>query len=162
MVANDTLAVSAKVNTGKAVIYGGSAFFTAEIAEQWAVTKTLSYTGGKDIENDEPLRHTTPVFGRAALTYQGKGLRSEFYVEYNSSRTRDQIPDSEIVDKPYLYTADGSPAWYTLNVKASYEVHDHLTINVGVENILDTHYRPYTSGISAPGRNFLLALRASI
>lgn len=162
VVGNDTLTVSAKVNTGKAVVYGGSIFFTAEIAKRWAFTKTISYTGGKDIDNDEPLRHTTPIFGRTALTFQDKGWRSSFYVEYNSNRGRDQIPDSEIVDKPYLYTDYGSPGWYTLNVRASYAFYKHFTIDAGVENILDTHYRPYTSGISAPGRNFVLALRASL
>ncbi|MFT7154314.1 MAG: hemoglobin/transferrin/lactoferrin receptor protein, partial [Alteromonas macleodii] len=30
----------------------------------------------------------------------------------------------------------------------------------GVENISDQRYRPYSSGIVAPGRNFILSLKA--
>ncbi|MEP1033247.1 TonB-dependent receptor [Ekhidna sp.] len=158
----ETLEVFSKVNAGDAEIYGGSLIVTAEIADNWAFSKMISYTGGKDITNDEPLRHTTPIFGKATLTYQHKKLRSEFYIDYNGERSREDIPSSEIDRKPYLYTASGSPAWYTLNLKSSYQVNEYINVNAGVENILDKHYRPYSSGISAPGRNFIVAVRASI
>ena len=158
----DTLNVISRVNAGNARIYGGSFVLTAEIAENWAISKVISYTGGKDLTNNEPLRHTTPVFGRASLTFQQKRLRSELYIEYNSDRDRDDIPSTEIDGKPFLYTANGSPGWYTLNLKSSYQINEHFKVNAGVENILDQHYRPYTSGISAPGRNYILALRANI
>ncbi len=158
----ETLNVFSKVNTGDAEIYGGSLIFTAEVAENWAVSKMISYTGGRDLTNGEPLRHTTPVFGRASVTFKKKKLRSEFYIEYNTDRDRDDIPSAEIDRKPYLYTSSGSPGWYTFNLKSSYQLSEHFNVNAGVENILDKHYRPYTSGISAPGRNFILALRANI
>lgn len=158
----ETLDVFAKVNTGDAEIYGGSMIFSAEVADNWAISKTISYTGGRDITNDEPLRHTTPVFGKATVTFQQKKLRSEFYIEYNSDRDANDIPASEIDRKPYLYTDSGSPGWYTLNLKSSYQLNENVNLNAGVENILDKHYRPYSSGISAPGRNFIIAVRASI
>ncbi len=158
----ETLEVFSKVNAGDAELYGGSLIITAEIVDNWAVSKTISYTGGKDLTNDEPLRHTTPVFGKASVTHQRKKFRSEFYIEYNGARGRDEIPSAEIDRKPYLYTESGSPAWYTLNLKSSYQINEHFNINAGLENILDQHYRPYSSGISAPGRNFILAVRASL
>ncbi|WP_420318693.1 TonB-dependent receptor [Ekhidna sp.] len=159
---NETLNVFAKVNTGDAEIYGGSIGYTAEVSENWAISKNISYTGGRDITNDEPLRHTTPIFGRASVTYQKKRIRSEFYIDYNSNRDRDDIPSSEIDRKPYLYTDNGSPGWYTLNLKSSFQLNETVNLNAGIENIMDAHYRPYSSGISAPGRNFVLAVRASI
>ncbi|MEQ9467221.1 MAG: TonB-dependent receptor [Ekhidna sp.] len=158
----EDLEVFSKVNTGNAEIYGGSLSYTAEIADNWAVSKSISYTGGKDITNDQPLRDTTPIFGKASLTYQKRKLRSEFYIEYNTDRDRDEIPSAEIDRKPYLYTSTGSPGWYTLNLKSSYQVSEQIILNAGVENILDKHYRPYSSGISAPGRNIILAVRANI
>ncbi len=158
----DTLTIRAKVNTGSAVVYGGSALLNLELSENWAISKTISYTGGKDRSNDQPLRHTTPVFGRAALTFQKSKFRSECYVEYNSKRDKDQIPSAEIDDKPYLYTENGSPGWYTVNWKSSYHVFDKFEVNIGIENIFDTHYRPNSSGISGPGRNLVVAIRASI
>ena len=64
--------------------------------------------------------------------------------------------------KPFLYTANGTPGWYTINLKTSYAFTQNVQMNLGVENILDSHYRPYTSGISAPGRNVIVAFRLSI
>ena len=158
----EDLDVFAKVNTGDAEVYGASLIYTAEVSDKWALSKTISYTGGRDITNDQPLRHTTPIFGRAAVIFKQSKLRSEFYVEYNTDRSRDEIPDSEIVRKPYLYTDSGTPGWYTLNLKSSYQINENINLNAGIENILDKHYRPYTSGISAPGRNFIVAIRANI
>ena len=126
------------------------------------LTIRISDKGGRDISTDEPLRHTTPIFGRAAITYQKSRLRTEFYTEYNSDRDPDQIPPSEFDRKPYLYTEEGTPAWYTLNVRTAYRVSDNIKVNIALENILDKHYRPYTSGISAPGRNLLISLKANI
>jgi len=162
VLAGETLSVSARVNTGRAVIYGGSALLTAEFSDYWAISNSISYTGGEDVTNNEPLRHTTPVFGRTGITFRKKKVRSELYVEYNTKRDREDIPASEIVDKPFLYTANGTPGWYTINLKTSYAFTQNMQINLGIENILDSHYRPYTSGISAPGRNVIVAFRLSI
>lgn len=156
------LDVFAKVNAGAAELYGGSLLIQAELAENWAVSKSITYTGGQDITNNQPLRHTTPLFGKAAVTFKENKLRSEFFVEYNGNRKREDIPSSEIDRKSYLYTSSGTPGWFTLNIKSSYQVTEFLNLNVGIENILDSHYRPYSSGISAPGRNFIIALRGTI
>ena len=158
----ESLAVFAKVNTGEAYVFGGSLLYNIEFLDSWAFSKTISYTGGRDIANDEPLRHTTPVFGKAAITYQKNKLRAECYTEYHTNRDPDEIPDSEFERKPYLYTAVGTPGWYTLNVRTAYRITDKINFNVALENILDKHYRPYTSGISAPGRNFIISLKAGI
>lgn len=158
----EELDVFAKVNAGRAEIYGGSLLLRTQLGRNWALSKTITYTDGKDLSNNEPLRHTTPIFGRAEITHKWKGLRSQLSVDYNLSRGREEIPFSEIERKPYLYTDSGTPGWYTLNLRTSYQVSDILNVNVGFENLLDKHYRPYSSGISAPGRNFIIAVRASL
>lgn len=67
-------------------------------------------------------------------------------------------------EKSEFYALDAagcvySPSWVTFNVRASYKVTDILVLNATVENIGDRRYRPYSCGISAPGRNFTLNLR---
>jgi hemoglobin/transferrin/lactoferrin receptor protein len=76
------------------------------------------------------------------------------------------MPPSEI-EKPYLYATDKngnpwSPGWLTLNLKLSYTIDGRYILNGGIENILDHRYRPYSSGIAAPGRNFILSARIII
>ncbi|MEM9894964.1 MAG: TonB-dependent receptor [Bacteroidota bacterium] len=155
-------ATFSKVNAGRARLYGGSLIFQQKILPRLAFNQAISFTEGEEITTNEPLRHTTPVFGRSTLTYKKNKLRLESYVDFNTSRNLRSIPSAEIDRKPHLYTENGSPGWYTLNFKSSFAFNEYLTFDFGLENMLDKHYRPYTSGISAPGRNFIFTLRGTI
>lgn len=150
--------VQAIVNTGKANIFGFSAGMKVEFSSAWSALGHINITEGRDIVNHEPLRHTTPVFGIASVVYKKARLKSEAFVRFNGSRSFDNLPPSEQA-KAYLYTSDGSLPWYTVNFRAEYAVNKMLMANVALENLLDHHYRTYSSGISAPGRNLILSLR---
>ncbi|MDO9340782.1 MAG: TonB-dependent receptor, partial [Bacteroidales bacterium] len=88
------------------------------------------------------------------------------YSSYNASRKFEKMAPTEI-EKPYLYATDKngnpwSPGWVTFNLKVSYNVMKWAILNAGIENILDYRYRPYSSGIVAPGRNFIVSFRVSL
>ena len=160
--------ILAQVNTNEAILYGGSLQLDWNVSRYWAATFRITETAGRDRINDQPLRHTTPVFGRLSVIHRKNKLRAEFFTDFNGARYRDDIPDAEIVSKPYLYarhvsdrSKDGSPGWITFNLRGSYELGRSLLVTGALENILDQHYRPYSSGISAPGRNLILGLRAN-
>ena len=51
------------------------------------------------------------------------------------------------------------PAWETYNLKTAFTILPKATLYVGVENILDTQYRVFASGINAPGRNIYSGLK---
>jgi hemoglobin/transferrin/lactoferrin receptor protein len=53
------------------------------------------------------------------------------------------------------------PAWMTFNAKLSVNIIKQLSIQGGIENIFDTRYRTFASGVSAPGGNFFIALRST-
>ena len=75
----------------------------------------------------------------------------------------DIAPSEQAKTFIYAKDADGnpySPAWTLLNLKASYQITEKFQLNAGIENILDSRYRPYSSGIVAPGRNFIVGLRS--
>ncbi len=159
----------AQVNTSQAYIYGGSASIVYSLPYDFELKSSFTITKGEDKTNKEPLRHTTPNFGQTTLTYEKNKLKSAFYVEYNGNKSRSDIPTTEIDDKSYLYgthiddsSKDGSPTWHTLNLRTSYALSKRLTISGALENILDVHYRPYSSGISAPGRNLIISLVAKL
>ena len=65
-------------------------------------------------------------------------------------------------DNQQYATVDGMPSWYTLNIRAGYKIGKHLGVQVAVENMLDQSYRCFASGISAPGRNFVISLRGNL
>ena len=63
------------------------------------------------------------------------------------------------VDNPDQATVDGSPAWHNIGLNAQYRLNDSIVISGGLDNILDVHYRPFASGLSAPGRHVVLSVR---
>lgn len=151
--------VQALVNTGRANVYGFNLALQMELSPTWSGSASINITEGRDLEEDEPLRHTTPMFGILSVVYAKNKIRGEFYSRFNGKRSFEHLPPSER-NKPHLYTSDGSLGWYTLNVRASYQFNEYIGINCALENILDHHYRTYSSGISAPGRNFVISVKA--
>ncbi|MGY6521547.1 MAG: TonB-dependent receptor domain-containing protein [Mongoliitalea sp.] len=120
--------------------------------------------GIEEMEDGErsPSRHAPPTFGLTRLDYQRKNLRLQLFAEYAGSFTFEQLPLEERA-KPELYAVDAlgrpfSPSWATLNFKAQYRFPPWVTINAGLENLTDVRYRTYSSGIAAPGRNFVLSI----
>lgn len=89
----------------------------------------------------------------------------QLYSMYMAERTHEDLPFGEKTkDELYTKDADGNtwaPAWNTLNFKAEYLLSQTFTISSGIENLTDKRYRPYSSGISAPGRNFVFSVRAN-
>lgn len=157
--------VYALVNTGYAIIYGTQ--LKAEIKPHPALRlkSVLTLTSGHD-NDDEPLRHVPPVFGATHLTYEIGLIKADFYALYNGSVTYDKLAPGE-KEKAYMYATDEngnpwSPGWFTLNLKSSFNVANRLDLTIGIENILDVRYRPYSSGIASPGRNFILSARLRI
>lgn len=152
--------VRAEVNVGEARIYGFSASIKSDITAHISLFSSITFTDGEDKVENVPLRHTTPLFGQTSITYSAKKVKGELYFKYNGKRDFEDLPPEE-QGKTHLYTSNGSLAWFTANLRGSYQISNTLQINGGVENLFDRHYRPYSSGISAPGRNFIIALRAS-
>ncbi|MFC2100428.1 TonB-dependent receptor plug domain-containing protein [Bacteroidota bacterium] len=156
----DTSKVEAIVNAGKGYIYGGSIMLSANITSHFSARTNFNYMKGKDAENDEPLRHVPPVFGNTSLLFKLDKFRASLYANYNGRIAFNDLAPSE-QNKAYLYTEEGSPSWITLNLKTSFVLYPNLSLDFGIENILDKRYRPYSSGISAAGRNFIIALKGN-
>jgi len=150
--------VQALVNTGKARIYGFSFLIKGNLTDNWSLMSSLNYMDGEDLDEHIPLRHTSPLFGTTSIIYNRNKWKAEFYAQYSGGKAFEDLAPSE-QNKTHLYTADGTLPWYTLNLKGSWSPVSYLSVDAGLENILDYHYRPYSSGISAPGRNLILALR---
>ena len=95
---------------------------------------------------------------RMQLSYTNKKFSSDFFINYNGGKKlTDYYLNGE--DNEQYATPDGMPAWFTTNFRASYQVHKLITLQAGVDNIFDTQYRTFSSGINAPGRNLFAAIR---
>ncbi|MDB5262297.1 MAG: hypothetical protein JWQ14_1578, partial [Adhaeribacter sp.] len=156
---NQNSQVLKNVNAQKALVYGFSANIAAYISAAVSITSTVNYTFGriKTGSTDYPLDHIPPVFGRTSLKLQLKKFRGEFYAHYNGAKA---LRHYNLLgeDNFAFATPSGMPAWYTLNLRSSYQLHPKMEVVAALENIFDRHYRVFASTISAPGRNFSLTL----
>lgn len=162
--------VYANHNSRRAFVTGASTRIKARIHQNLTADAALTYTYGDIIENSAekrmPLDHVAPLFGRAGLSYESNDKRTfvELYSLFNGRKAlkrynlngEDNIGYATVKGE----AGKGLPAWFTLNLKASYRPHPNLTLQAGIENLLDTEYRTFASGINAPGRNIFAAIRA--
>lgn len=153
------------VNVGSATIYGGSLSLNIDLTEHISFNSYLTWQKGEDIDG-LPVRHVPPLFGSSNITLTRNKLRIMLYTNYNGEISYNNLAEPER-NKPYLYASDKdgnpySPAWWTFNIKTSYQINDHVRLDLGFENFFDYRYRPYSSGLAAPGRNIIIAIRGSI
>ncbi|NQX91746.1 MAG: TonB-dependent receptor, partial [Flavobacteriales bacterium] len=152
--------IEKNVNTNRAILYGGFAEVEVAIIAGFSAKGTVNYTYGQDVTDDIPLAHIPPVFGRASLEYLKEKFRGELFAQFNGAKDIDRYAPG-VTDKAEEALETGTPSWYTINFSSSYYISKTLEAQFGVTNILDEHYKVFSSGPSAPGRNIYLGLRAS-
>ncbi|MBN3034316.1 MAG: TonB-dependent receptor [Bacteroidales bacterium] len=160
--------IQAIQNAAQAFVYGVQAGVEMKLPYGIGFISRFNYQKGEEELDDgstAPLRHAAPWFGSTHLTWKADRVKVDIYGLYNGEVTFDDMAPSE-QDKTWLYALDENgnpwaPGWYTLNLKAMYQATDFLMVSAGLENITDQRYRPYSSGITAPGRNLILALKAT-
>mgnify|MGYP000864040000 FL=1 len=152
-------------NAAFARVWGIQADFELMITTGLEWSSKFNYQKGvEELDNGElsPLRHAGPCYGMTQLAWTGQKWTANLYVLFNGKVTYDNLAEEER-GKPYLYAVDPngnpwSPAWHTLNLKIRYQVNAHFRCSGGIENITNQRYRPYSSGLAAPGINVIGAL----
>lgn len=162
--------VEALQNVAKATVSGFQASVEFYFTNSLSLQTHANWISGKetdDVKNEQvPLRHAPPFYGSTLLRYRLKKIFVEASAQYNSEiENADLAPSEQAKTDIYATDADGkpySPGWYTLNLKASYQVTKNFQVTAGWENITNQRYRSYSSGIVAAGSNFIISLRASL
>lgn len=157
----ETLQIQTNVNATEAVVYGLSFNLQAKLSEEFSLRSTLNYTVGENKTLNVPLAHIPPIYGRTDFIINSDPLTIAVYVKHQAWKwIADYSPFGE--DNENQATVNGTPAWQTYNISAALKIGESFTIQAALENMLDIHYRPFASGISGPGRNFIFTLRADI
>jgi hemoglobin/transferrin/lactoferrin receptor protein len=157
----DLYRITTNYNAGKAYIYGISLGLNANLNKNISLKGTLNYTRGYNLSDDVPLGHIPPLFGRTSLTYRKSNFFLDTYFVYQGwKHPEDFSPYGE--DNEGEAMQYGFPSWWTANIKLGFEACKFCEFMIAVENLFDKFYKPYASGISAPGRNFILTARFSM
>jgi hemoglobin/transferrin/lactoferrin receptor protein len=160
--------VQATQNASKEWIYGFEVGVKLNISEQLQLSSQYNIIGGTEEDDgvEVPVRHIAPNFGNTHLSYQSGKFQIDAFAEYNNELSFNKLaPSEQSKDFIYALNANGnpySPSWYTFNLRTNYRYSKALIITASLENITDQRYQTYSSGIAAPGRNLILALRYSL
>ncbi len=156
--------VQAIQNAAVAKVYGIQMGLELKLPEGFGFSTDMNFQKGEEeLDNGKtsPSRHSAPFFGISRINYKANKLTLELNFSYQAKRDFEDLPEEE-KGKTEIYALDEdgnsyAPSWYTLNFKSLYKVTDLFHLSAGIENLTDQRYRPYSSGISAAGRNFILA-----
>ncbi|MEG1187706.1 MAG: TonB-dependent receptor [Bacteroidales bacterium] len=157
--------IYANHNNRKAVVYGASVQLHARLLKSLSLDASWNYTRGRILgkTGNTPLDHIPPAFGRIGINYQKKGWEATLWSLFNHRKQwKDYNPDGE--DNIRYATllgesGNGLPAWFTLNARVAKSFSKGVHLQLSAENLLDTEYRTFASGINAPGRNITCMVR---
>ena len=154
--------VFANQNSQKAIIYGYSANVIANLTGGSQLYMNVSYTKGTitSTPTNQPLDHIAPITSNLGYSKTINKFTGEGIVNFNGKKDIKNYSNSGEDNQQYA-PQSGIPAWMTLNLRLAYKLPNNFVVQGGIENILDTQYRVFASGINAPGRNFYLAIRYS-
>jgi len=162
--------VQALQNVSTATVWGVQTSVHYKFSRDLFIQSFANWINGKetdDLRNKQvPLRHAAPFYGNTNLRYSRDKIFVEFSAAYNGEvSAADLAPVEQAKTDIYAKDADGkpySPGWYTLNIKASYQIGPKTSLTAGWENITNQRYRPYSSGIVANGSNFIFSVRRAL
>ena len=161
--------IQAIQNASKAQVYGFEAGL--ELVFSKAVKLSSQYNITKGFAQDQQgtkqaLRHAAPAYGNTHIIYKKEKLTLDAFALYNGQFDFEDLAPSQ-QNNAFLYAADQNgnpyaPKWHTLNFSGQYKFSKAFQLTATLENITDQRYRPYSSGLSAPGRNLILAATYTI
>jgi hemoglobin/transferrin/lactoferrin receptor protein len=152
----EMMKVMMNTNIGSASISGINFAYQLKINEHISHNTIVNFLKGETIE-EIPLAHIPPTNIISTLNYDYQNNYFSFSAHYNALKKASNY-DLGGVDNLEEATSIGTPSWYTLNVKYRTIIDNNLTLIVGINNFLDSHYKTFGSGISASGRNFTISL----
>ena len=157
--------IQALQNSSKSFIYGIEISINALLSKNFSIKSQHNLIAGYELNEvpiTMPVRHIPPNYGNLHLIFNKGKISINSYLMYNSEISFDNLAESERI-KSYMYALDKngnpySPSWMTFNIRSRYSFSEILNINFTIENITNRLYRPYSSGISAPGLNFIFSV----
>jgi hemoglobin/transferrin/lactoferrin receptor protein len=156
-------AVYTTQNKGQAMISGIYAAAKFNVGKYVVLSGNFNKSHGRVLSSgmETPLDHIAPMSAKIAVDYRKNKLNAGVWMLMNGRK-----PMSEYLlnaeDNEMYATPMGTLAWQCVNARLGYNFNSKISMQLACENILDMNYRVFASGISAPGRNFKLTLRASL
>ena len=152
--------IVANQNNQTSFVYGASSSFKFVFKDKLHLSSALCYTKGFILNSKFPMGHIPPLFGKLNFKYLIKKIEFNLSSFFNSAKKIQDFGEGNI-DNLNEASPMGYPSWWILNTQVSYNWNQFVNCNIGLYNIFDVHYKTFSSGISAPGRSIMCAVKLS-
>lgn len=161
------------INKGRAYITGYTANYFGRINHSWKTSGFITHTKGRTFDTEEPMSSIPPLFGKFEISYRKNRLEisadyrfnsKKDIKDYNISEGIDNHVQTPIINPNATNAVDkyyGTPSWQTVGLNGKYDVTQNFWVQGKISNLFDEHYKEFASGVSAPGRNFSVAIHAT-
>ena len=147
-------------NLNTVTLFGVEASGRFSARDGWELFASFAYTWAEErFPNGEtvPASRIPPANGRVGTLYAlTPNLELEAFLRFSADQNRLSARDK----RDSRINPNGTPGWLTTNLRLAWEVNDHVSALLAVENLFDKSYREHGSGINAPGMNAIVALEA--
>jgi len=148
-----------KQNVSESVLQGIEAEGSVALTRQVTVHGNLTYTYGKNVSKDEPMRRIPPLFGKLGIRYQhDKGFWLS--ADYIAAGAQRRLAPGDLSDARISVRLKNGvvPSWNIFNLHSGFS-YKFLSLIVSGQNLLDEGYRVYASGVDGYGRNVSITVR---
>ena len=147
-------------NLNAVTLFGVEASGRFSARKGWELFASFTYTWAEErFPNGEtaPASRIPPANGRVGTRYAlAHNLELEAFLRFSADQNRLSARD----ERDSRIDPNGTAGGLTTNLRLTWEVNDHVSALLAVENLFDTSYREHGSGINAPGLNAVVALEA--
>ena len=159
----EEISTLANKNLGNRYVYGGSLESNIKLNEKLNTRASLTYTRGNKSFKNGPMPSIPPFFGNYSINYSGSKLDAQLIWNFSNAKNPNDYSyggEDGLDETPLIINNQyaGTPAWEIFSIIANYRYNSSTTIKAGLNNIFDTHYRTFASGISQPGRSVQLGI----
>ena len=163
---DDIVKTQINANIGNASIHGASFEGSWNFNTHFSFSSDMTYTHAESLEGFGPLPSILPFYGSMMFEYKNQKLSIQIRNRFSSSKNPNDYSfggEDGLEETPFKITSEkkeylGSLSWSVFNLSGTYDWSDKIFVRTGIENIFDSHYREFASGISAPGRSLILGV----
>jgi len=155
-----------KENVGDGQVYGIEAEASVRVAENWTVFSAASFVEGEvetyptslPVTEEEYLDKLMPFQALLGVRWEQESRWMEFLGQ--GAGDADKLSTADEQDTQRI-PPGGTPAYVVFHARGGLRLNRYVSLDVGLENLLDEDYRIHGSGLNMPGRSLIVGLTLS-
>lgn len=148
-----------RMNLGDGNFYGATFAADWEFIEGWTLFGDVAWTFGETQQiprgrpkSLEPADKVNPITGHVGVRWEPEGSRWWVEALVTIVDRQERVSDSDKGDTQRI-PPGGTPGFTLYTLRGGYELNEHLSASVAIENLTNKDYRWHGSGSNEPGIN---------